>query len=95
MICGVCDRPWDDDRCHVVELTETEKAIVLKTTGQKVDRYIYCNPCWKLLTNRQQGAQFIAGSFRAALRAAGNPKAEEAGKKMLDFLLKGRGRPVS
>jgi len=95
MICGICNRGWDDVRCHVIELTEAERAVVLKTTGAKVEKYIYCGPCWKLLSNRQQGAQFIAGSMRAAMRATGNPRADKVAARTLDFLLSKTSKPVS
>jgi len=95
MICGICKRPWEDDKCHVLKLTAAEKDFARKNTGEAPDRYIYCGPCWKLLANRQQGAQFIAGSFRAAVAGAGSEKAEKAARKMLAFLIEKSGKPVS
>lgn len=95
MICGICNRPWADERCHTITLTEQEQAIVFQTTGQKVETYTYCGPCWKLLQDPRQGAQFIAGSMRAAARAAGNPNADKVGKRTFDFLLSRVKKPVS
>lgn len=96
MKCGVCSRTWPDDRGHVLTLTESERSTIQQMTGQPAPlEYHYCNPCWKLLSDRQQGAQFIAGTVRASLAAQGMKNPEKAGKKMLDFLLARSGKPVS
>lgn len=95
MICGICNRSWPDERCHVLTLTEQEREIVLKTTGQKIETYTYCGPCWKLLRDPKQGAEYLAGSMRAVLRAAGSPNAEKAGDRFRNFLLSRAQKPVS
>jgi hypothetical protein len=80
----------------VIDLTEAEKFYVMSMMNQSPpSQYIYCKPCWKLLSNRQQGAQFIAGSVQALVRSAGHPKSAQAGKKMLNFLIAKSGKPVS
>lgn len=96
MICGICDRKWPDDRCHVLTLTDAEREQVVRMTGKEAPKeYIYCGPCWKLLSNRRQGAEFIAGSMQSSLRAEGHPKADVIAKKTLDFLVGKSGKPVS
>jgi len=96
MKCGVCSRTWADEFCHVLDLTESERTYIRAATGEPAPKqYVYCKPCWKLLSNRQQGAQFIAGSFQAGFRAAGHPKSVQAGKKWLNFLVSKSGKPVS
>lgn len=96
MICGVCKREWPTESCKVIHLTDTERLSVKRATGQEAPtEYIYCKPCWKLLSDRRQGAQYIAGTMQASLKSHGHPKAEEVGKKMLDFLLSKSGKPVS
>jgi len=96
MKCGVCSREWPKEHCRTIVLTAVERAYVMAATGGAApDEYVYCNPCWKLLSNRQQGAQFIAGSFQASFQASGHPKAAQVGKKMLNFLIAKSGKPVS
>jgi len=96
MKCGVCGRKWPDERCQSIRLTESEKAIIQRQTGEPApDKYIYCGPCWRLFQNKQQGAQFISGSMRAALHAVGHPQADAASKKMLAFLLAKSSKPMS
>ena len=96
MICGICNRKWPDDRCQVLRLTEEERTHAGRMTGKEAPaEYIYCGPCWKLLSNRRQGAEFIAGSMKASLRAEGHPKADLISKRTLDFLLSKSGKPVS
>jgi len=96
MICGICERQWPDDRCKVIRLTDPEKLNVQTMSGKPApEQFVYCGPCWKLLSNRRQGAEFIAGTMRATLRAQGHPKADQIAKKTLDFLILKSGKPVS
>ena len=95
MICCVCNRAWDDERCHTITLTAAERELVSKAMGKPVESCTYCGPCWKLLQDRQQGAQLIAGLTRALYKEAGNPAADQAGRRIFDFLVSKPKKSVS
>lgn len=96
MKCGICSREWNDAQCKVIPLTEAEREHIRKTLGKEPpDRYVYCAPCWRLLSNREQGAQFIAGMIRAGLRDRADPRAEKIGRRMYQYLIERSGKTVS
>ncbi len=95
MKCGICSRAWPDEKCHVITLTKEERAAIA-ATGQPVpEQYVYCKPCWKILGDRNQGAQLISGMLRATARDQGHEGSVEVGRKAFDFLITRTKKPVS
>ena len=72
MKCCVCNREWAT--CKVIQLTEAEKQHLRDTSQAYEDQYAYCPPCWKVLSDKLMGAQFIKGTFQVQLKARGVPK---------------------
>lgn len=90
--CCICTTPWPVEKLHRVDLTATEKAVVMATGADAVDHYAYCPACWAMMNNREQGAAFLAGVLEVGLRQAGVGDAAERAAKFRAFLLS---RPVS
>ena len=88
MKCGTCNREWPDKKCHVLDLTPEDKAYAkIQGVENPPDQYIYCNPCWKVLSDRLMGAQFIKGSLQVQLQAKGVGNAEALSQQYFNNLL--------
>ena len=90
--CCICSQTRE---CVVLTLTDEERAAASKVGTNLGETLAYCKACYKIATDPFVGAQLIKGLLEMRLRASGNPRAEEAGKKLHEFLIRKAKRPVS
>jgi hypothetical protein len=83
--CGVCEN--EQEKGHTLVLSEQERAYVKAQTGEDVESYFFCTPCWNLLKNRRAGASLIRGTMELNLRSVGHPKAQEMARRFYDYLV--------
>lgn len=86
MKCSVCKRDWPEGTCKVIKLTEEEQQFA-RQAGETDTEYAYCPPCWRVLSDKQMGAQFLKGHFQVQLRSQGVLDAEERAQKFYSGLL--------
>lgn len=93
--CCVCSRPREDAEMKQIVLTASEREYVKAKTGEDATDYWYCIPCFRVLSDREQGAQLIKGSLQVSLTARGHPRAGEISQKVYEDLLEKskKGRP--
>ncbi len=88
MKCCVCSKDRPKESCVIIQLTEAEKASV-QAMGQKPEeQYVYCRPCFRVLSNPEQGAQLIRGVFQHSLQAEGVQNAEQLARTYYEFLVR-------
>lgn len=80
--CCVCHRKAEN--CEVLILTPEEKKAIGKEAPEQL---FYCKPCYRILTNRELGAQFLRGLAETGLRRAGVMGAEARATKFHQDLL--------
>lgn len=85
MKCGVCEQ--ERDKGHTLVLTDEEKQYIKVETGEDLESYFYCFPCWNLLHNRSAGASLIKGTMELNLRNTGHPKAKEMASRFYQHLI--------
>lgn len=86
MHCAVCrkDRPCP----HEVQLTPEQQKSLRKLTGREPPMvFHYCEPCWRVLSDRERGAALMRGVYQTALVNMGHPNAAKAGERLQAFLL--------
>ena len=87
--CAVCQRPKVRNSCEIIRLTREEKESIRKLGGTPPDEYFYCKPCWRIITDRQKGADLQKGIIQVGLQRIGVSNAEEVAdkyrKKLLDI----------
>ena len=69
--CGICGQETENP--HIIELTEAEKS----NLDSPPDRCVYCQPCWKILSNPALGPTLMKGLALQRLRSFGVLNAEE------------------
>lgn len=87
MKCCVCDRDWPEKKCVVLTLTEEEKTLLKANEGSTPESLAYCNPCWRVLSDRMMGAQLIKSSLQVHLRQKGVGNAEQLSQEYFNRLL--------
>jgi len=87
-ICCVCSRILGEQEGQLLTLTEAEKEYIRMATGEEApESYIYCKPCYRILSDRNAGAQLLVGTLKNTLKAWGSYGAEKAAKEYQRFLL--------
>lgn len=71
--CLLCERPHPEAGCHIIVLTEQERAQV----QNPLERYVYCKPCWKVLSDPVTSPVLMSGVVLQHLRQLGVERAEE------------------
>lgn len=87
MKCCVCGHEWPDAKGHTIKLTESEIKVVQETGGTIPDTLQYCGPCWRVLSDKTMGAQFIKGTIQSNLHAMGIPYADKWGQMLYAKLM--------
>ncbi len=88
MKCVNCGRERPPDSGTVLKLTESERDLITMSTGETPPlEYFYCQPCYRVITDREMGARLIAGQIEIRLRMMGHPKAQEVAERMYKFLI--------
>jgi len=70
--CLVCGAERDRERCHVITLTDDERAQV----ADPLDEYPYCKPCWGILSDPVAGPSLMSGIAQHYLIQAGVQEAD-------------------
>jgi hypothetical protein len=93
--CCFCKR--SREAFKTVKLSDEEKKFVLRHTGSiPPDEYTYCKACWKVATDRTQGASLVKGLLQVQYQRAGVRNAEAMATRVHDFLIKKAApKPVS
>ena len=86
MKCCVCGRQGGDEDFTTILLTEPEKASVRKLGVEPDEKYIYCEPCIRILRNREAGARLMQGVARNHLSSLGHPSPDEASEKVYEAM---------
>lgn len=84
--CCVCHR--EAHAGSTLTLSPEEKKAIEKTDGKKApDTLFYCKPCYRILSDKERGAQFLRGMMETGLRQAGVVGAETKASKFHRDLL--------
>lgn len=84
--CCICGHVRDRDEMWILHPTPEEKAAIARFGQVPVDEYLYCRPCWGILSDKEKGAQLLRGMVQMHMRTSG-VSAEKAAKKMYQFLI--------
>lgn len=85
--CGVCGTNRPRGSCHIIVLSDEEKA-QLRAAGQRpLNEYVYCKPCWRTLSNPASGPSVIKGLVQARLRQLGVGDAEKIAQRFHNRLV--------
>jgi len=90
--CCICGHQCD---CVVLNLTDEERKAAAQVGTSLGATLAYCKACYKIATDPLVGAQLIKGLIETQLRISGHPRAEEAGRRIHEFLINKVKRPVS
>lgn len=74
--CGVCGANRPRKSCHIIVLTEAERQKLIALKQPVRDEYVYCRPCWRVLSDRVSAPALIKGLTLAHLRNLGVSNAE-------------------
>jgi hypothetical protein len=82
--CAVCGAAKQRAHCTVIVLTEDEKA----SMENPPDEYVYCKPCWKVLSDPVNSTALMKGLTQAKLRSLGvdDDRAESAAAQFVKKL---------
>jgi hypothetical protein len=70
----------------ILHTTPEEKAEIARLGQVPKDEYLYCRPCWGIVTDKEKGAQLIRGMFQVQFRSVG-PQAEKMAERLYQHLL--------
>lgn len=77
-------------------MTEAEKAVFVRMGATVPEEVVYCRPCHRILTDKEQGARLLQGMLQQGLRPYNPKKAEEQGDRLYRFLMeRAKPKPVS
>ena len=85
--CLVCGRSRAREDCHIVVLTPAEREVI----DRPLDEYVYCKPCWGVLSDPIASPALISGIVQHHLRKIGVPNAEELSSKYRASLMQKAG----
>lgn len=93
--CGVCGQPRPRDKCKIIKLSLEERQFLRKQGQEPQTEYVYCQPCWRTLSNPVQGPNLGKGLIQARLRQLGVSNAEEIASEFHRRLLSRIAQPKS
>jgi hypothetical protein len=73
----VCGTKGERKEQHIIELTEAERTLLSESRTE----YVYCRPCWKVLSNPATAPALMSGIARHQLRQAGVDNADQLADK--------------
>jgi hypothetical protein len=68
-------------------LTEAVKDTLREQGLTPPNEYHYCAPCWRVVSDRERGAQLLRGFFQVNLKGLGYANADKAGERLHAFLI--------
>ena len=88
LACCICNRQKEESEGKTFVLTDAEKASLVKIRQSPLDKYFYCRPCFRMISDPEKAAQLIKGVVQVSLTAQGNPKAEAIATRYYQFYLR-------
>lgn len=85
--CLVCGASRIKKTCHIIKLTVEERQALRQRGEEPLDEYIYCKPCWKLISDPVAGPNLLKGLAQAHMRRLGVSNAEEIAQKFHSKLI--------
>lgn len=86
--CCVCKRQKGRDECEILVLTDKEKEALAQAGDTETgDELAYCKPCWRVVSDRQKGADLQKGLVQVSLQQLGVPTAEAIAESYRQKLL--------
>lgn len=95
MKCSVCNRERKEGQ--TITLTAEERQAMSKASlGPVSESYFYCQACYRILTDRVQGAQLYRGLLQASLARSGVRNSNHIASRFYQFLVdRAAKKPVS
>ena len=84
--CGICGKAKARSGCKIIKPTLQEQK-ELNRVGDDRKEFIYCKPCWRILSDPLTGPSLGKGIIETRLRQAGVPNAEQVAKSFHKKLL--------
>lgn len=81
--CLVCERERSKEDCKIIVLTEEEQAQV----ENPLPEYVYCKPCWKVLSDPVAGPALMSGIAQHQLQNAGVSNARKVASEFRTKLM--------
>lgn len=75
--CLVCGAEKKREHMHIIVLTEAERNLL----SESLDEYLYCQPCWGVLSNPATAPALMSGIARHHLHQAGVSQADQQADK--------------
>jgi len=75
--CLVCGADKKRENMHIIVLTEAEQ----KLLSEPLAEYLYCQPCWGILSNPVTAPALISGIARHHLQQAGVSQSNQLADK--------------
>jgi hypothetical protein len=75
--CIVCGSEKSREDMHVITLTEAERQLLAESR----EEYVYCQPCWRVLSDPATAPALMSGIARHRLRQAGVDNADQLANK--------------
>lgn len=85
--CGLCGTGRPRGSCHVIAITPEERQQIRQMGQQPMNEYIYCKPCWRILSDPATGPSVIKGLVQARLRQLGVEDAETIAERYYNRLV--------
>ncbi len=85
--CGVCGRVRDRDEMYIVQTNPEERAAIIKMGHEPRDEYIYCRPCWGVVSDPVRCAQLYKGMLQMRHSPISEVRAEKLGDRVYKFLI--------
>lgn len=81
--CIVCGAPGKRESQHIIVLTEAERILL----AESQEEYVYCQPCWRILSDPATAPALMSGIARHRLRQSGVDNADQLAEKFRQDLM--------
>lgn len=85
--CALCGAGRPQGSCHIIKLTDEEKAAVRAAGGTPPQESVFCKPCWRALSDPNSGPAVIKGLVQTRLRQLGVGDAEKIAERFHNRLV--------
>ena len=94
--CCICGTPRARGVCQILRLTDAEKEAIRRTGVEPLDEVAYCQPCYRVITDREKGARLMQGLLHHSLKGLPQATSERLADKFYRLLIdRGHPKPVS
>lgn len=84
--CIICSKTRPREQCKVIKLTSEELKDLEKIGAEGTEEFIYCQPCWRNLSDPRSGPAFMGSLFEIILTQGGVGNADRIAKKYREWL---------